>query len=460
MKKIFFFLCICICLVACENNEEIGMQDKVKTVIKLTTEGISISDSPLTRTSADRRKVYCIKIQKITPSNAVEEYACGYYDDVTNVSLELERGNTYNYYVVMIDESRSDNSPFGHREITNSFLYKDDFGAELMQYDRLTQTMDISLMKGLTVCDMFYGESKNCQIGNSISIDIKRVGFGVEFDVVGLYDGEAVLSIGNTHEVIANTSKTNIMTYYRFNDYLAAYQSPESYSETYDINVVWKKTNGEIVLFDKQTIPFHRNKLKTITVTLPVDTTPVENNISITVENDQLLSDASLSYDDNNTNNNTYSFAGSNYPMPVAVDLGLPSGNKWASMNCGALSSFDGGRAMLYNEIPNIGDGWEIPTIEDYRELYDNCIWYEESNGFRIIAQNGSCMILPIHDSYWTSSAGVASEYGIGFSSTRTQGARIDLQYPELSNYNNSEFYYYSDYNKSTDRIHMRFVKK
>lgn len=87
---------------------------------------------------------------------------------------------------------------------------------------------------------------------------------------------------------------------------------------------------------------------------------------------------------------------------PTLVDLGLPSGTKWADRNIGAISTTSTGSYFAYGEtttkqtytkanytfnadINNIagteydaatkkyGKGWSIPTKEQWQELFDNC---------------------------------------------------------------------------------------
>ena len=93
---------------------------------------------------------------------------------------------------------------------------------------------------------------------------------------------------------------------------------------------------------------------------------------------------------------------------PVAVDLGLPSGTKWADRNIGALNPEDTGLYFSwgntvgheagkdynfeddYDNTPgselkddidlehdaarvNLGEPWKMPTKEQYKELVDNC---------------------------------------------------------------------------------------
>ena len=105
--------------------------------------------------------------------------------------------------------------------------------------------------------------------------------------------------------------------------------------------------------------------------------------------------------------------------MPVAVDLGLPSGVKWADRNVGAKSpeepglffswgNVDGveiGKACDFSEeayaetegakiggdldaahdaaTVNIGASWRMPTDDEFKELYDNCDWeWTTENGY------------------------------------------------------------------------------
>ena len=57
------------------------------------------------------------------------------------------------------------------------------------------------------------------------------------------------------------------------------------------------------------------------------------------------------------------------------VDLGLPSGRKWATCNVGAKSEEDCGFLMDFDTANAIQfeDGWHLPTKEDFIELDENC---------------------------------------------------------------------------------------
>lgn len=146
----------------------------------------------------------------------------------------------------------------------------------------------------------------------------------------------------------------------------------------------------------------------------------------------------------------------------VAVDLGLPSGLKWANMNIGANKPEDYGNYYAWGEtttksvyshsnikydweltaantkynqndgktvleaaddaaIANWGSPWRMPTLQDMQELVDNCTWEATSlnsvSGYKVTGKNGNTIFFPAaghyndetlsksgtHCDYWTS---------------------------------------------------------
>ena len=146
----------------------------------------------------------------------------------------------------------------------------------------------------------------------------------------------------------------------------------------------------------------------------------------------------------------TFVFPSSSFVPDVlaseAVDLGLPSGIKWASCNVGAAKPEEYGAYYAWGEteekdcynwntyqwcnggsnaiikycvgeafgnIDNktvvefeddvacvkLGGDWRLPTNADFRELKENCIWTWDSvndvNGYSIVGSNGNSIFLP-----------------------------------------------------------------
>lgn len=152
---------------------------------------------------------------------------------------------------------------------------------------------------------------------------------------------------------------------------------------------------------------------------------------------------------------------GSNLNGHEYVDLGLPSGLKWATMNVGATSPSDYGSYFAWGETntkyeynenncrtwertygdiggnvqydaarANWGGSWRLPTKAECEELINCCSWafitMGNHNGYKVTGPNGNYIFLPaagyragssLYDAgeggyYWASSPGSSSQSG------------------------------------------------
>ena len=105
-----------------------------------------------------------------------------------------------------------------------------------------------------------------------------------------------------------------------------------------------------------------------------------------------------------------------------AVDLGLPSGTKWANMNVGAKDNSAFGDHFAWGSVKpengpgkinmdisgnveydaamaNWGDKWKMPTENQLKELGSNCTWirktFNDIDGYQVIGPNGKSIFLP-----------------------------------------------------------------
>ena len=98
-----------------------------------------------------------------------------------------------------------------------------------------------------------------------------------------------------------------------------------------------------------------------------------------------------------------YGVSGGNKYEPRSftyVDLGLPSGLKWATCNAGADAPHEYGDYLNWDEAQECG--LHIPTKEDFAELLDrnNCTWewttQNGTNGYKVTSKkNGNSIFLP-----------------------------------------------------------------
>ena len=131
-----------------------------------------------------------------------------------------------------------------------------------------------------------------------------------------------------------------------------------------------------------------------------------------------------------------------NVPNHSYVDLGLPSGRKWATRNIGASVEYEYGELYAWGEVKTKsdyqtplysystldtakelwGNSWTIPTKADFEELINKCTWKTiTKNGIKgseITGPNGNTIFLPW--SGWINATTIISRgtEGIYWSST------------------------------------------
>lgn len=170
------------------------------------------------------------------------------------------------------------------------------------------------------------------------------------------------------------------------------------------------------------------------------------------------------------------------------VDLGLPSGLKWATCNVGATKPEEYGNYYAWGETSpkekytkensltygiqmsdisgnaqydaataNWGGSWRMPTDEEMQELIDKCTWtWTTQNGvkgYSVIGPNGNSIFLPAAGSRYGSSLGSAGSVGNYWSST---------PYDRYFNGDNAYYlHFYSDYQNTIiyDRFHGLSVR-
>ncbi len=87
----------------------------------------------------------------------------------------------------------------------------------------------------------------------------------------------------------------------------------------------------------------------------------------------------------------------------VWVDLDLPSGTKWKSVNESGFYSYE-------SAIDNFGK--YVPTKEQWQELKTFCVWTCQEDGYRVTGNNGNSIFLPAAG--WRNCNGGVSGVGTG----------------------------------------------
>lgn len=144
-----------------------------------------------------------------------------------------------------------------------------------------------------------------------------------------------------------------------------------------------------------------------------------------------------------------------------AIDLGLPSGLKWANCNIGANKPEEMGNYFAWGEIyekdnyelssyflcngsfdscfnmkgknisgtqfdvahVKLGDDWRMPTFDEFKELIDNCTYrwttYKGVKGAKFFGPNGNSIFLPAAGYSYGTNVAVKGENGFYWSGTQ-----------------------------------------
>lgn len=155
------------------------------------------------------------------------------------------------------------------------------------------------------------------------------------------------------------------------------------------------------------------------------------------------------------------------------VDLGLPSGLKWATCNVGASYPGDYGNHYAWGEVVsmeegnesdgrlygtstsdirgnstydaatfNWGGGWRLPTMTEFGELLRECTWewttQNGHNGYKVTGPNSQSIFLPAAGWRHVAAEGGVGSHGDYWSSTPLEGTADGAYY----------LYFYEDYHE------------
>lgn len=203
---------------------------------------------------------------------------------------------------------------------------------------------------------------------------------------------------------------------------------------------------------------------------------------SVGVSYGEEVSFNTLDGDDGDDSGSDSEIAGHEY-----VDLGLPSGLKWATCNVGAEKPEDYGDYFAWGEIEtkseytesnslthgkqmddisgdvqydvaaaNWGGSWRMPTKDEMIELVSNCEWewiliekndYDSVKCYKGIGPNGNSVIFPVASCYNGPSLISVGTGGLCWTST-PYDVMLNLAYE----------FYFNDYNAEVSYIGNRFI--
>lgn len=307
--KIFQILSLLIAaiLCSCSKGESLGQEaeGEVYTVsLKLNGE-ITTSDSPLTRGTAtdDLYGVLVLRLRTNINDYIVDAY--GLYDNIEDIKIKLKSSDTYKFVVTAVKDGKNVlysyniskthfSAPY-EMEVTNTM--KTGSNTALYGYFKKGTSKLIDGKKyDYPETDRFYGEIENyTPIENgTVDINLKRVAFGLKYQVSGLTDGTLSVTINNSSRTFFSesgissdcTSQEKIFT---FLDVYSAWQYADYYTERVTVSASWVRGIGITQDLGSKEVVIKRNKMNIVHIKLSTDET--DNNLGIEVETDDSMDD-------------------------------------------------------------------------------------------------------------------------------------------------------------------------
>ena len=299
-------------MMACQ-KENLPIEEGRDCIVTINTVGeITTSEEDLTRASASLNDLYAVQVYKDG-----SRFAMGIFDDVSKMQLNLKTGSTYDVRMCMVKDAKSylkdyfsltnNGIDIGLTQVGpfysyngNYYLYSNMFfynsngyywhyrgssTTAISQYN--TSLFELIYIRDgewlgtryPTCTDWFYGEvNKFAPDGEAatMNMELKRVGFGLKYELSGVTDGEVRVKVYNsTRTFIDNTTNTSSYAsdeqFITFYDTYSAWQYADNYTENMTVWVVWKRGIGVTQDLGTKTIQVKRNCLNNIRIKLSSD---------------------------------------------------------------------------------------------------------------------------------------------------------------------------------------------
>lgn len=258
-----------------------------------------ISESPLRSTESN--DLYGIQVYAAPTQGSTDykPYAYGLFDNKASMTVKLLEGYKYKFVCSMVVDGKNRllfsgggyYLPFYTNEVTplnNAFTYSSS--KEMTSLSRgSTFLINPRSIFDRPNLDRYHGQIEGYTPSNngSVSINMKRVVFGVKVEVEGVTDGQVKISISEAPDLYIEYPATEIQQIFTFqNTYPYASWTNDNYSETITLSVNWLKADGAEVPIATQDVVFKRNMLTTIRV--KVNDALVDNNLTITTESTEM----------------------------------------------------------------------------------------------------------------------------------------------------------------------------
>lgn len=314
MKKIIFILTVFLLWSCSEedipNNNTISGEEYVTAKLTFGGEILSIAEEPMTK-ALDNDDLTGIQIYAVSESGEETPYACGLFDDVSNITVKLKKGQEYVFEATSVIDGKNIIN-------MNSEGYLDPFyliyGNNWNTCSNITNKIDISsficfsylsnsfvwvLESGnaynFSKADKFYTREKLSISDNSdIKLSMNRVGFGLKIIPINLNEGMLIVESESMAKIEIGKDETFDEVYTMPLDYNSSLSDEnwkkDDYSIEKTLGFIYQNEQGEKEQIASQKIKFTRNKKTVIEVNIPSEDNPesVSSGLKVSIDDGEM----------------------------------------------------------------------------------------------------------------------------------------------------------------------------
>lgn len=297
-----------VLLVACSSggseptspNDESNKEFRTYTIsLGMGGELSNVDYSPLTKSTSN--DLYAIQVySKLADStDSYEPCAFGVFDSLEGMIITLDNEHTYNFEATMLVDGKMEKGHYFQLSsgwtstVNKQFVVTHNTNLVDMQLGSAFLS-DKSKVFNHPSFDRFYGVASDYTPANSetVTINMKRVSFGVKVVAEGLEEGVVYVDIDQcptrlTIDSAQGNTASQIISFYHVG---TCYTTGDEYSEVARVAVFWENAVGKRIPIVAKEITFKRNQMTTLTCTI---TAPNESDVLLT-NTDEAMTDGDV----------------------------------------------------------------------------------------------------------------------------------------------------------------------
>lgn len=263
-----------MCMQSCDKESTAPSSNNdngyITVSLGFTGEDPIITTTPMSRAN-EAKDWYQIQVYSCPIGESYYTYyGYGFFDNTENMTINLKEGYQYKFVADMIVDASEKIYKFslsnsGWASIGNSFYFSTDEHIRFLGQGYIYMNKPYNTYNRPDV-DRFYGITEGYipSENGSVSIDMKRVAFGVKFVAKEFTSGSLEIQIDQSPTKTLKCAEGNVVEWIVSFDSTASAYRNDNYSENIAVNIIWVKDDGVRTPIVSENITFVRNHLTTI----------------------------------------------------------------------------------------------------------------------------------------------------------------------------------------------------